>query len=127
MFTCKASLSFDDAKGQFFSTKSILIAAVLIVTDCPFTVSVLVLLYALTTSTTSPAVSDLGGGVCSTICIWLLKMTLFDESTNPEGAAPATAGTASTEIASAKVPSSIVMVLFIVLESSPFLQARHMV
>src|SRR5260370_41478775 len=56
----------------------------------------------------------------------LLKMTLFDESTDPVGAAPATAGTASTEIARAKVPSSIVMVLFIVLESSPFLQPRHM-
>jgi len=56
-----------------------------------------------------------------------LKMTLFDESTDPVGAAPATAGTASTEIASAKVPSSIVIVLFMVLESSPFLQARHMV
>src|SRR6266705_1730528 len=69
MFTCKASLSLADAKGQLFSTKSILISAVLIVTDCPFTVRVLVLLYALTTSTTSPALSDLGGGVCSTICI----------------------------------------------------------
>src|SRR6266446_6116595 len=56
----------------------------------------------------------------------LLKMILFAESTDPVGAAPATEGTARTEIASAKVPSSIVMVLFIVLESSPFLQARHM-
>src|SRR5207245_4649125 len=56
----------------------------------------------------------------------LVKMTLFDESTDPVGGAPATAGTASTEIASAKTPSSIVMVLFIVLESSPFLQPRHM-
>src|SRR5436189_458502 len=56
----------------------------------------------------------------------LLKMTLFDVSTDPVGGAPATAGTASTEIASAKVASSIVIILFIVLESSPFLQARHM-
>src|SRR6266566_9949451 len=56
----------------------------------------------------------------------LLKMILFAESTDPVGAAPATEGTARTEIASAKVPSSIVIVLFIVLESSPFLQARHM-
>src|SRR3989441_5056498 len=55
----------------------------------------------------------------------LLKMILFAALRDPVGAA-ATEGTASTEIASAKVPSSIVMVLFIVLESSPFLQARHM-
>src|SRR2546427_9325253 len=53
----------------------------------------------------------------------LLKMILFAESTDPEGGAPTTEGTARTEIASAKVPSSIIMVLFIVLESSPFLQA----
>src|SRR5438445_13247461 len=56
----------------------------------------------------------------------LLKMTLFEESTDPVGGAPAAAGTASTEIASAMTASSIVMVLFIVLESSPFLQPRHM-
>src|SRR5690348_2965356 len=56
----------------------------------------------------------------------LLNMSLFDESTAPVGAAPATAGTASTESASAKVPSSIVMLLFIPLESSPFFQDRHM-
>jgi hypothetical protein len=57
----------------------------------------------------------------------LLKMTLFDESTDPVGAAPATDGTASIEIVSAKIPRSIVIVPFIFLESSPFLQARHIV
>jgi len=56
----------------------------------------------------------------------VLKMALFDESTDPVGGAPATAGIARAEMAIAKVPSNIVIVLFIVLESSPFLQPRHM-
>src|SRR5438093_165202 len=105
MFPLKASLSVGDWVGRFFCREWFFVYASSVVAE-----KVMCGTFHSNTPVKDP----------------LLKMTLFDVSTDPVGGAPATAGTASTEIASAKVASSIVIILFIVLESSPFLQARHM-